>query len=210
MVHRLPLAAGVVIRPPVPVAGIVICPSSEPVPKRPVRVRGRVALERAPIRGASEPDRTARHPFAHPQRVLEVIDGGAAPARAWKSPSVNSLSAAFSSPASASRRFSVASSTLRPPNRLRHRWSVCSDTPSSRRTAATSCPRSRRQDDADNDRAYETGLARPNRGVVRSSAGRMLRAWRGPPTPSVWQVPPGSPVRGDLYRAGGATQRFRS
>ena len=42
----------------------------------------RVALERATVRGPAQPGQTARHPLAHPRLALEVIDGGAAPARA--------------------------------------------------------------------------------------------------------------------------------
>ena len=82
VVHHPPLGAGVVIRPPIPVAGMVLRPGAQPLPERPIRVRDRVALERSPVRGAAQPDQTARHPFAHPQLALEVIDGGAAPVRA--------------------------------------------------------------------------------------------------------------------------------
>jgi hypothetical protein len=82
VVHHPSLGAGVVIRPPVPVAGMLLRPRAQPVTQRAIRVGDRVALERATVRGPAQPDQTARHPLAHPQLALEVIDGGAAPARA--------------------------------------------------------------------------------------------------------------------------------
>ena len=82
VVHDPPLGARIVIRASVPVAGVRLRPGTQPVPQRPVRVCGRVALERPPVRGAGQPDQTARHPFTHLQCPDQVSDGGAAPARA--------------------------------------------------------------------------------------------------------------------------------
>jgi hypothetical protein len=82
VVHHPPLTPGVVIRPPIPVAGMLLRPRAQPVSQRAIRVGDRVALERATVRGPAQPGQTARHPLAHPRLALEVIDGGAAPARA--------------------------------------------------------------------------------------------------------------------------------
>ena len=82
VVHDPALGAGIVIGAPVPVAGVLLRPGSQPVPQRLVRVCGRVALERPPVRGAGQPGQTARHPFTHLQCPDQVSDGGAAPARA--------------------------------------------------------------------------------------------------------------------------------
>ena len=82
VVHHPSLTPGVVIRPPVPVAGMLLRPRAQPVTQRAIRVGDRVALERATVRGPAQPGQTARHPLAHPRLALEVIDGGAAPARA--------------------------------------------------------------------------------------------------------------------------------
>ena len=82
VVHHPPLGAGVVIRPPIPVAGMVLRPGAQPLPQRPVWVRDRVGVERASVRGAGEPGQTARHPLAHLQCPDQVRDGGTAPARA--------------------------------------------------------------------------------------------------------------------------------
>ncbi len=52
VVHHPPLSAGVVIRAPVPVAGMVLRPGAQPVPQRRVWVRDRVGVEWTPVCGA--------------------------------------------------------------------------------------------------------------------------------------------------------------
>src|SRR5699024_12832225 len=132
VVHRPPLTASVMARPAISPPGVFLRVPAQPVPQRPVRVGGGVALERAAVSGPAQPGQTARHPFTHLQCSDQVRDGGTAPARAKKFPSANSFSAAFSSSASASSRFNVAfcfssslrrfaSSALRPRYWLRHR-----------------------------------------------------------------------------------------
>lgn len=82
VVHRPALTPGVVIRPPVPVAGMLLRPRAQPVSQRAIRVGDRLALERATVRGPAQPGQRARHLLAHLQCPDQVRDGGAAPARA--------------------------------------------------------------------------------------------------------------------------------
>ena len=82
VVHDPPLAAGIVVGPAVSPPRVLLRIRPQPVPQRQVRVGCRLTLERATVCGPAQPGQTARHSFAHPQLALEVVDGGAAPARA--------------------------------------------------------------------------------------------------------------------------------
>src|SRR5215217_6143739 len=97
------------------------------------------------------PPHPTAEPLSHPHHRDEVVHGRAPACRAQKFPEAISFNAAFSSSASASSRFNVlfsrsrsfsllASSAFNPPNWFRHRSYVCSETPSSRQTPATSLP----------------------------------------------------------------------
>src|SRR5215204_488448 len=93
----------------------------------------------------------AGQPLAHTHHRDEVVHGRPPACRAQKFPEAISFNAAFSNSASASSRFNVlfsrsrsfsllASSAFNPPNWFRHRSYVCSETPNSRQTSATSLP----------------------------------------------------------------------
>jgi len=126
------LAASVVICPPEPPPRMRPGRSTQPPPQRRVGIGRSLRRGQAPLGAPVLPGDPAGEPFADPQDRHQMVHGCPPSLRAQKFPLAISLSAAFSSSASASSRLSVefsrsrslsrlASSAFSPPNWLRHR-----------------------------------------------------------------------------------------
>src|ERR1700722_8164483 len=121
---------------------------TQPGPHIHVGIGGRLGLRQPSVGGTSKPNRFARQPFRHAQRLLEHVHGAALGGRAQNFPFATSRSASLTSSASANNRFkrafcsrsslsSLAASGSIPPYARRQLYSVAADTPSS---AAISWP----------------------------------------------------------------------
>src|ERR1700758_623854 len=129
-------------------AGVFGGVRAQPGPHFGVGIGGGLRCRQPPVGGAREPNRPARQPFRHAQRVLEHVHGAALSGRAQNFPFATSRNASFTSSASANNRFkrafcsrsslsSLAASGSIPPYARRQLYNVAADTPSS---AATSSP----------------------------------------------------------------------
>src|SRR6516225_912138 len=125
-----------------PMAGVLGGILAQPDPQTSIRIRRCLRYRQATVGGAGQPNRLARQPLRHTQRLLEHVHGAALGGWAQNFPFDTSRSASFSNSASANRRFnrafcsrsslsSLAASVSIPPYARRQLYSVAGDTPNS-------------------------------------------------------------------------------